>query len=102
MTIYLYKTSTPSTRNAAIDVSQVKLNTQINLIYGQTSLKNKYGKIITMEHYPNRNAYFCLVHYRDGEKRYILHPRRAIIIDTIISGIKVPIKMRNALPLSAV
>jgi len=51
---------------------------------------------------PNRNAYICLIHYGDGEKRYILHPRGAIIGDTIVSGTKVPISMGNALPLSAV
>ncbi|KAL9338975.1 hypothetical protein Peur_067990 [Populus x canadensis] len=92
MTIHLYKTSTPSTRNAAIEVSQVKSNTQNNLVYGQHHC----------EHYPNQNTYICLIHYRDGEKRYILHPRGAIIIDTIISDIEVSIKMRNALPLSVV
>jgi len=134
MTIHLYKTSTPSTRNAAIEVSQVKSNTQNNLVYGQHhcgkgyntkgmitarhrggghkclyhkinfqwNRKNIYGKIITIEHYPNQNTYICLIHYRDGEKRYILHPRGAIIIDTIISDIEVSIKMRNALPLSVV
>ncbi|GJY52875.1 hypothetical protein Tco_0444539 [Tanacetum coccineum] len=38
----------------------------------------------------------------DGEKRYTLHPRGAIIRDTIVSGTEVIIKMGNALPLSAV
>ncbi|GMQ11767.1 hypothetical protein CsSME_00054271 [Camellia sinensis var. sinensis] len=64
--------------------------------------KNIYGRIITIEYDPNRNAYICLIHYGDGEKRYILHPRGAIIGDTIVSGTEVPIKMGNALPLSAV
>nr|YP_009674176.1 ribosomal protein L2 [Diphelypaea coccinea]YP_009674178.1 ribosomal protein L2 [Diphelypaea coccinea]QDJ93987.1 ribosomal protein L2 [Diphelypaea coccinea]QDJ93989.1 ribosomal protein L2 [Diphelypaea coccinea] len=64
--------------------------------------KDVYGKIIRIEYDPNRNAYICLIHYRDGEKRYILHPRGTIIEDTIVSGTKVPIKMGNALPLSAV
>jgi len=48
------------------------------------------------------NAHICLIHYGDGEKRYILHPRGAIIGDTIVYGTEVPIKMGNALPLSAV
>lgn len=62
------------------------------------------GRIVTIEYDPNRNAYICLIHYGDGEKRYILHPRGAIIGDTIVSGSgpEVPIKMGNALPLSAV
>nr|YP_009748508.1 ribosomal protein L2 [Vanilla madagascariensis]YP_009748521.1 ribosomal protein L2 [Vanilla madagascariensis]QII90188.1 ribosomal protein L2 [Vanilla madagascariensis]QII90201.1 ribosomal protein L2 [Vanilla madagascariensis] len=62
--------------------------------------KDISGRIVTIEYDPNRNAYICLIHYRDGEKRYILHPRGAIIGDTIVSGAKVPISMGNALPLS--
>ncbi|KAK7297192.1 hypothetical protein VNO77_48758 [Canavalia gladiata] len=64
--------------------------------------KDIYGRIVTIEYDPNRNAYICLIHYGDGEKKYILHPRGAIIGDTIVSGTEVPIKMGNALPLSAV
>nr|AJS14460.1 ribosomal protein L2 [Ruellia breedlovei] len=59
-----------------------------------------YGRIVTIEYDPNRNACICLIHYGDGEKRYILHPRGALIGDTIVSGTEVPIKMGNALPLS--
>jgi len=64
--------------------------------------KNIYGRIVTIEYDRNRNASIGLIHYGDGEKKYILHPRGAIIGDTIISGTKVPIKMGNTLPLSAV
>nr|QCA40961.1 ribosomal protein L2 [Pteroceltis tatarinowii]QII42660.1 ribosomal protein L2 [Pteroceltis tatarinowii]QII42681.1 ribosomal protein L2 [Pteroceltis tatarinowii] len=64
--------------------------------------KDIYGKIVTIEYDPNRNAYICLIHYGGGEKRYILHPRGALIGDTIVSGTEVPIKMGNALPLSGV
>ncbi|KAL6557771.1 60S ribosomal protein L2 [Orobanche minor] len=64
--------------------------------------KDIYGRIVTIEYDPNRNAYICLIHYGDGGKRYILHPRGTIIGDTIVSGTEVPIKMGNALPLSAV
>nr|YP_010213177.1 ribosomal protein L2 [Linum grandiflorum]UBK11732.1 ribosomal protein L2 [Linum grandiflorum] len=64
--------------------------------------KGIYGRIVTIEYDPNRNAYICLIHYGDGEKRYILHPRGARIGDTIISGTEVPIKMGNALPLTNV
>nr|UIE10488.1 ribosomal protein L2 [Santalum album]UIE10504.1 ribosomal protein L2 [Santalum album] len=130
MAIHLYKTSTPSTRNGAVD-SQVKSNPRTNLIYGQhrcgkgrnargiitaghrggghkrlyrkidfrRNEKDIDGRIVTIEYDPNRNAYICLIHYGDGEKRYILHPRGAIIGDTIVSGTEVPIKMGNALPL---
>nr|UCS09279.1 ribosomal protein L2 [Asparagus densiflorus] len=61
--------------------------------------KDISGRIVTIEYDPNRNAYICLIHYGDGEKRYILHPRGAIIGDTIVSGTEVPISMGNALPL---
>jgi ribosomal protein L2 len=44
--------------------------------------KDISGRIVTIEYDPNRNAYICLIHYGDGEKRYILHPRGAIIGDT--------------------
>ncbi|KAK8482146.1 hypothetical protein V6N12_011630 [Hibiscus sabdariffa] len=133
MAIHLYKTSTPGTRNGAVD-SQVKSNPRNNLIYGQhrcgkgrnargiitarhrggghkrlyrkidfrRNEKDIYGRIVTIEYNPNRNAYICLIHYGDGEKRYILHPRGAIIGDTVVSGTEVPIKMGNALPLSVV
>ncbi|CAN6440752.1 unnamed protein product [Victoria cruziana] len=63
--------------------------------------KDISGRIVTIEYDPNRNAYICLIHYGDGEKRYILHPRGAIIGDTIIFGTKVPISMGNALPLES-
>nr|YP_010258740.1 ribosomal protein L2 [Heliciopsis lobata]UIX22903.1 ribosomal protein L2 [Heliciopsis lobata] len=130
MAIHLYKTSTPSTRNGAVD-SQVKSNPRNNLIYGQhrcgkgrnargiitaghrggghkrlyrkidfrRNKKNIEGRIVTIEYDPNRNAYICLIHYGDGEKRYILHPRGAIIGDSILSGTEVSIKMGNALRL---
>ncbi|XVF36801.1 hypothetical protein REPUB_Repub19eG0089600 [Reevesia pubescens] len=56
--------------------------------------KNIYGRIITIEYDLNRNAYICLIHYGDGEKRYILHPRGAIIGDTIVFG-KRPVVVPN-------
>nr|UDZ60832.1 ribosomal protein L2 [Limnocharis flava] len=58
------------------------------------------GRIVTIEYDPNRNAYICLIHYGDGEKRYILHPRGARIGDTVVSGTEIPISMGNALPLT--
>ena len=64
--------------------------------------KDISGKIITIEYDPNRTANICLVHYEDGEKKYILHPRGIKIGDTIISSNEAPILIGNALPLSAV
>nr|YP_010466046.1 ribosomal protein L2 [Corydalis temulifolia]QOD41558.1 ribosomal protein L2 [Corydalis temulifolia] len=62
--------------------------------------KDISGRIITIEYDPNRNAHICLIHYGDGEKRYILHPRGARIGDTILSGTDVPISLGNTLPLT--
>ncbi|CAN4125517.1 unnamed protein product [Withania somnifera] len=106
MAIHLYKTSTPSTRNGTVD-SQRRCGKGRNArgiitARHRGEVINIYGRIVTIEYDPNRNAYICLIHYGDGEKRYILHPRGAIIGDTIVSGTEVPIKMGNALPLSAV
>nr|YP_010474064.1 ribosomal protein L2 [Corydalis crispa]UVH68277.1 ribosomal protein L2 [Corydalis crispa] len=62
--------------------------------------KDISARIVTIEYDPNRNAHICLIHYGDGEKKYILHPRGARIGDTIRSGTEVPISMGNALPLT--
>nr|YP_010959232.1 ribosomal protein L2 [Hypericum perforatum]WNE39680.1 ribosomal protein L2 [Hypericum perforatum] len=77
-----------------------RLYRKIDFRRNQKNIKNIYGKIVTIEYDPNRNAYICLIHYGDGEKGYILYPRGARIGDTIISGTEVPIKMGNALPLT--
>ncbi|KAG8485775.1 hypothetical protein CXB51_019176 [Gossypium anomalum] len=104
MAIHLYKTSTPGARNGAID-SQHHCGKGRNTrgiitarhrggghkclyrkIDFQPNEKDIYGRIITIEYDPNQNVYFCLIHYGD---------------DTFVSSTEVPIKMGNALPLSA-
>ena len=65
--------------------------------------RNKIGidaKVITIEYDPNRNARIALLHYQDGEKRYILYPRGLRVGETILSDIKAPILVGNALPVS--
>ena len=57
------------------------------------------GKIATVEYDPNRSAYISLVHYDDGEKRYILSPLDLEVGSVIVSGDKVPLKIGNALRL---
>ena len=67
--------------------------------------RNKYdikGKVVSIEYDPNRNANIGLIHYEDGEKRYILHPENLKIGDIIVSGIKSAISIGNALPLSSI
>ncbi len=60
------------------------------------------AKVATIEYDPNRTAYIALLHYVDGEKRYILAPVGLNVGDTIISGENADIKAGNALPLSAI
>src|ERR671934_255326 len=52
-----------------------------------------------IEYDPNRSARIALVQYRDGEKRYILHPRGLAVGDTIVSGPGSDVRLGNALPL---
>ncbi|PCI30529.1 MAG: 50S ribosomal protein L2 [SAR324 cluster bacterium] len=64
--------------------------------------RDKYnvpGKIATIEYDPNRTARICLVHYIDGEKRYILAPEGVSVGDILLSGDVVEIKIGNAMPL---
>ena len=60
------------------------------------------AKVATVEYDPNRNARIALLHYVDGEKRYILHPKGLKVGDKIESGIGADIKPGNAMPLSAI
>ncbi len=67
--------------------------------------RNKHGiagTIATIEYDPFRNARIALVHYRDGEKRYILHPRNLPIGAEITAGPDAPIEVGNALPLAKI
>lgn len=60
------------------------------------------GKVAAIEYDPNRSANIALIHYADGEKRYILHPRGMEVGDAIMSGPKADIRLGNALPLKAI
>ena len=57
------------------------------------------GRVATVEYDPNRSARIALVHYQDGEKRYILAPVGLGVGDVVVSGPKAEIKPGNALPL---
>lgn len=52
-----------------------------------------------IEYDPNRNANIALLHYADGEKRYILAPKGLEVGNSVISGEKVDIKVGNAMQL---
>ena len=65
--------------------------------------RNKDGvpaKVATIEYDPNRSARIALLHYADGEKRYILAPKGLNVGDTIVNGPGADIKPGNAMPLS--
>src|SRR3954452_25516450 len=68
-------------------------------------LRRKDGvpaKVAAIEYDPNRSAHIALLHYLDGEKRYILAPARLAVGATVSSGPTADIAPGNALPLSAI
>jgi len=65
--------------------------------------RNKDGvpaKVATIEYDPNRSARIALLHYADGEKRYILAPKGLKVGDVVQNGTGADIKPGNALPLA--
>jgi large subunit ribosomal protein L2 len=65
--------------------------------------RTKHGvpaRVASIEYDPNRSARIALLHYFDGEKRYILAPVGLNVGDTVMSGPEADIKVGNALPLS--
>ncbi len=60
------------------------------------------AKVASIEYDPNRSAHIALLHYADGDKRYILAPARLRVGDTVTSGDNAEIQPGNALPLRAI
>ena len=58
------------------------------------------AKVAAIEYDPNRTARIALLHYRDGEKRYILAPVGLEVGAVVVSGSDADIKIGNALPLA--
>ena len=58
------------------------------------------AKVASIEYDPNRSARIALLHYADGAKSYILHPKGLMVGDTVESGPNADIKPGNALPLA--
>ena len=58
------------------------------------------AKVATIEYDPNRSARIALLHYADGEKRYILAPKGLKVGDIVVNGSGADIKPGNALPLA--
>ena len=135
MSIRLYKSYTPGTRNRALSAFTeiTKSKPEKSLIrknhrnkgrnnrgvitirhrggghkrrYRLIDFKrNKYGiegTVAAIEYDPNRNARIALIHYTDGEKRYILHAKNLNVGDTILSGSESPLNIGNTLPLTEI
>lgn len=65
--------------------------------------RNKIGvpaKVATIEYDPNRSARIALLHYADGEKRYMLAPNGLKVGDPIMAGPEADIRVGNALPIA--
>ena len=135
MSIRLYKSYTPGTRNRALssfseitknkpEKSLIKKNHRnkgrnnrgiITIRHRGGGHKRRYriidfrrnkynveGTVASIEYDPNRNARIALIHYQDGEKRYILHPNKLNVGDKIMAGSESPINIGNNLPLSEI
>lgn len=105
------------------------LNLLSKTVHGKSGGRNNYGRITTrhiggghkqryrvidfkrdkdgipaivkrIEYDPNRSSNIALILYKDGEYRYILSIKGLKIRDTVVSGINVPIKIGNTLPIS--
>jgi large subunit ribosomal protein L2 len=67
--------------------------------------RNKHhipAKVAAIEYDPNRSARIALLHYVDGEKRYILSPVGLQVGDMLMSGPEAEIRVGNALPLASI
>ena len=67
--------------------------------------RNKVGvpaRVASIEYDPNRSARIALLHYADGDKRYILAPVGLTLGDEVMTGDRAEIRPGNALPLSAI
>ena len=60
------------------------------------------GTVASVEYDPNRSSRIALIHYADGDKRYILQPEGLKVGDKIISGPDADIKPGNALPIEKI
>ncbi len=60
------------------------------------------ARVAHIEYDPNRSARIALLHYADGEKRYIVAPGAVKVGDTLLSGPDAEVRPGNALPLGSV
>jgi len=60
------------------------------------------ARVAAIEYDPNRSANIALLHYADGEKRYILAPFGLRVGDSVLSGVEADIRSGNAMPLARI
>lgn len=75
---------------------------QYRIIDFKRNKDNVIGKVATIEYDPNRTANIALIHYLDGDKKYIIAPRGLQVGMEIESGEAADIKVGNALPLEKI
>lgn len=73
---------------------------QYRIIDFKRNKDNVPAKVATIEYDPNRSANIALLHYVDGEKRYIIAPKELQVGQIVVSGEAADIKIGNALPLA--
>ena len=74
----------------------------VRLVDFKRDKHNIPAKVAAIEYDPNRTARLALLHYADGEKRYILAPVDIKVGDTVMSGAEAEIRFGNALPISSI
>lgn len=60
------------------------------------------AKVVSIEYDPNRSAYIALLHYVDGDKKYILAPKGLEVGHQVLSGTEAEIRVGNVLPLERI
>jgi large subunit ribosomal protein L2 len=73
---------------------------QVRLVDYRRDKHDVPGKVAAIEYDPNRSARLALLHYADGEKRYILAPVGLTVGDTVLAGPQAEIRPGNSLPLA--
>ena len=135
MSIRLYKSYTPGTRNRALS-SFVEITTSrpekkligknhrkkgrnnrgiITIRHRGGGHKKKYriidfcrtnynveAKVMEIEYDPYRNARIALIYYKNGEKRYILHPDQLMVGDIVMSGSDISLSIGNHMPVDKI
>ena len=73
---------------------------QYRIIDFKRNKDNVPAKVATIEYDPNRSANIALLHYVDGEKKYIIAPKELKVGQVVVSGPEADIKIGNTLPLA--